>query len=149
MTTDRLLEMVAERGLAVTLGADGLLVLSGPGEGKTPALLNMLKAYRDAILARLRDGWEPPEPKPEEDPPGEEEPRAEADDGEDYVPPWFVEYLFCEGSRRSYRMGSRPVPGTAWFERICGNPSAPWERTIYCPAHVEGPGELTRKEGER
>jgi hypothetical protein len=47
------LDVLAERGLSLVLGADGQPRVKGDPEEVTPALLEALKAYRPEIVARL------------------------------------------------------------------------------------------------
>jgi len=63
VTAEEVLAAAQQRGLAVALSPDGRLLLKGPGGEKTPALIGLLKAHREGILAFLSApplGPEPP-----------------------------------------------------------------------------------------
>jgi len=68
MTTavDRLLLQLEQRGLRVLPGAEpGQLVLSGPREEKTPAVLDAVRAFKPQLLERVATPREPADPEGE------------------------------------------------------------------------------------
>lgn len=72
---DRLLDNLNRVGLTVTAGErPGELLLHGPNEAKTPAVMEALKAFKPQLLERFARREEPqpateptPEPDPEEE----------------------------------------------------------------------------------
>jgi hypothetical protein len=54
MTTDELLAKLAQRGVQVVLGKDGVPKLCGDKTIVTPKLRRVLRWHRDAIIERLR-----------------------------------------------------------------------------------------------
>lgn len=145
MTTDEVLGLLRERGLQVVQTDEGL-VLRGPASEKTPKLLRVLAIHRDEIKKRLGGALPEPAGKEEKRLGGAPEDVGDATAGAEEIgsfePPFWIEYLFCSGHRRTYRVG-RLVPQTAWWWRMAG-PGMPlrWERTIYCPVHVESPADV-------
>jgi hypothetical protein len=53
VTVPEILEIVGERGLAVSLSHVGQPVLTGPPEERTPALLDVLRLHRTEIVEHL------------------------------------------------------------------------------------------------
>lgn len=54
MTVDEIVELVEERGLHIEVSYLGVPSIVGPSEEVTPALLAVLKLYRDEIVQALR-----------------------------------------------------------------------------------------------
>jgi hypothetical protein len=121
MTTDKLLAIVARRGLKLVLRADGRPALTGPADLRqvaTEGLLAVLKlpVHREAIIARL--GGSPPPP------PAPEAPNRE--------------YLWRFGHRQTLP-ASFKTPAGAWWWRHEGEST--WSPVPGTPGESESPPE--------
>ncbi len=112
MTTDALLALLSDRGLAVVALEGGQLALHGPRTEATPSLLAVL-AFHKAELSRRLGVGEQAEPEAEECAPGAQAEPAECD-------LWRAEYLWRFGHRFEQSL-LLPAPVGAWWWRFAGS----------------------------